>query len=131
MSTVKILVVEDEGILQLDLVARLSDLGYTAVAVASSGEQAIREAARAQPDLVLMDIRLKGPMDGIDTASILRRSADIPIIFTTALDDSATAARVQALAPAGYLTKPFRDGEIEQAIREALQHRQIGRETER
>ena len=121
MKTVKILVVEDEGILQLDLMARLTDLGYTVVAVASSGEMTIREASRTNPDLVLMDIRIKGPMDGIETASILRGQSDIPIIFITTLNDPNTAARVRDFAPAGCLTKPFRNGEIEQVVQDALQ----------
>jgi CheY-like chemotaxis protein len=121
MKQIKVLVVEDEGIVQLDLVARLTDLGYTVAAAASSGEAAIREASGTRPDLVLMDIRIKGPMDGIETASILRARFGIPIVFVTALYDPATIERAQALKPAGILTKPFRDHELELAIDAALE----------
>jgi CheY-like chemotaxis protein len=120
VKKIQILLVEDEAILQLDLVARLADLGYTEVAVASSGEMAIRKATEIQPDLLLMDIRIKGVMDGIEAASIIRSQLEVPVVFISALNDASTIVRINEFGAAGYLTKPLQDGEIAQAVQSAL-----------
>jgi CheY-like chemotaxis protein len=84
MANAKILVVEDEAIVAKDLQYRLTKFGYTVPAIASSGEEAINKAVEISPDLVLMDIRLKGSMDGIEAAQEIYKRLDIPVIYLTA-----------------------------------------------
>jgi PAS domain S-box-containing protein len=119
-AKLKILLVEDEAIVAMDVQERLRSLGYTVPAVASTGKAAIQKAAEAQPDLVLMDIKLKGGMDGIQAADEIRGRFDIPIVYLTALSDEATLQRAKATGPFGYLRKPFDEGELRTAIEIAL-----------
>ncbi len=116
----RILVVEDESIVALDLKFRLMSMGYTVPAPASSGEAAIQEAARTRPDLVLMDIRLRGDMDGIQAAGEIQARFDIPVIYLTALADDSTMRRVAETPHAGCILKPFSDDELQSAIEAAL-----------
>ncbi len=90
---VRIQIVEDESIVAFDIQHRLAFLGYQTAGVASSGEEAIRLAGEVRPDLVLMDIRLKGPMDGVQAAEAIRTVHDVPIIFLTAYADDETLER--------------------------------------
>src|SRR5213592_1765591 len=90
MDKARILVVEDESLLAEDIQERLKNLGYEVAAVAHSGEEALAGVAAAQPDLVLMDIRLKGKMDGIDTARVVRERFNLPVVY---LKSSARSAR--------------------------------------
>jgi len=112
MTNAKILVVEDEAIVAKDLQYRLKKFGYTVPAIASSGEEAINKAIEISPDLVLMDIRLKGNMDGIEAAQEISRGLDIPIIYLTAYADDTTLQRAKITEPFGYLLKPFKEKEL-------------------
>ena len=101
-----ILIVEDELILAKDLQRTLIDLGYDAYAIASSAEAAMKRADERCPDLVMMDIRIKGPRDGIETANILKKKFSTAIIYLTAHADPAMIERAKETEPHGYLIKP-------------------------
>jgi diguanylate cyclase (GGDEF)-like protein/PAS domain S-box-containing protein len=125
MRKVQILVVEDENIVAKDLQQRLKALGYEIPAVASSGEEAVRKAEESQPDLVLMDIRLKGNMDGVETADIMRRKFNIPVVYLTAYADNHTLQRAKITEPFGYILKPFEERELHTCIEVALYKHQM------
>jgi len=114
----RILIVEDESIVQLDLQTRLRRLGYAVVGVAARGEEAVAKAAELVPDLVLMDVRLNGPMDGIEAARRIRSERLIPIVYVTAYADSFDPVTSEPLRP--RLSKPFRTPELQAAIAQAL-----------
>lgn len=116
MSNPKILVVEDEGIVAIDIQICLESLGYTVTAIADTGELAIKKAKETYPDLVLMDIRLKGKMDGIEAARKITEDLDIPIIYLTAYADRTTLERAKITGPFGYILKPFEERELHTAI---------------
>jgi two-component system, NtrC family, response regulator AtoC len=116
----RILIVEDERITAEDLRDILTDLGYTVTASVSSGDEAIARAEDTMPDLALMDIRIKGQMDGTEAARILRERFNIPVIYLTAHADSATVARAKNSEPLGYITKPFQEAELHASIEIAL-----------
>jgi CheY-like chemotaxis protein len=121
---IKILVVEDEAITAKALEHSLKDVGYDVVGIASSGEEAIRQAARTQPDLVLMDIMLRGLIDGVSATQRIQTRFDIPVIYLTALSDNETVKRVMHSNPYGYIVKPFTEEEVYEAIEKALgQHK--------
>ncbi len=128
MEKTKILIVEDEGIIAKDIQHTLKQLGYTVPAIANSGEAAIEKAAQTRPDLVLMDIVLKGAMDGIEAATQIRDRFDIPIIFVTAYADEKMLKRARVTEPFGYLLKPFDERELHTNIQMALyKHRMESR----
>src|SRR5512143_2014839 len=128
MSTTPILVVEDEYIVGKDVEARLVNLGYSVMAVVGSGEEAVAHVRRRSPELVLMDIMLKGEMDGIAAAEQIRSIADIPIVFLTAFADMQTLRRAQVTDAFGYLLKPFEERELQITIEMALyKHRMESR----
>ncbi len=116
----RILVVEDETIVALDLQNSLKILGYEVVGHASSGEEAIAKANATQPDLVLMDIILKGEMDGVQAADTIRAQLNIPIIFLTACADERTLQRAKVTEAFGYILKPFEERELHGHIEIAL-----------
>ena len=116
----RILIVEDERITAEDLAEVLRDLGYQVSAVVSSGEEAIREAEDNRPDLVLMDIRIKGEMDGTETARILRERFDVPVVYLTAHADRDTLERAKHSRPLGYIVKPFHEAELHASVEMAL-----------
>ncbi len=120
MNAATILVVEDEVIVAMDLTQHLETMGYTVTGTAVTGEEAIRLARAQRPALVLMDIMLQGPMNGIDAARHIGRELRIPVIFLTALNDAETVRRAAETAPYGYLTKPFQIRELRAAIEVAL-----------
>ncbi|MFS0516061.1 response regulator [Nostoc sp. UIC 10607] len=113
MTNAKILVVEDEAIVAKDLQHRLIKFGYTVPAIASSGEEAINKAVEICPDIVLMDIKLKGSMDGIEAAQEIYKRLDIPVIYLTAYADEDTLERAKITEPFGYLLKPFKEKELQ------------------
>ncbi|MEH2435696.1 MAG: ATP-binding protein [Nostoc sp.] len=113
MTKAKILVVEDEAIVAKDLQLRLIKFGYTVPAIASSGEEAINKAVETSPDLVLMDIKLKGSMDGIEAAEEIYKRLDIPVIYLTAYADDNTLRRAKITEPFAYLIKPFKERELQ------------------
>lgn len=120
MPLANILIVEDENIVALDLEIRLKNLGYSITAKVASGEQALQRMIDADVDLVLMDIRLKGKMDGIQAAGIIRTQYDIPVIYLTAFVDEYTLERTRATEPYGYILKPFEEQELSAQIEMAL-----------
>lgn len=116
----RILVVEDEAIVLLDLKNRLNTLGYVIVGSASYGEDAIKKAEETRPDIILMDIGLKGKVDGIEAADHIRRQLNIPIIYLTANSDFTTLQRAKVTEPFGYILKPFDERELRTTIEMAL-----------
>ncbi len=118
---IQILVVEDERIIALNLKENLESLGYAVPAIAATGEQAIAAATDLQPDLVLMDIRLKGAMDGIQAAEQIWERLQIPIIYVTGHSDRSTLERAKVTTPFGYVLKPVKERELYVAIETALQ----------
>lgn len=115
-----ILIVEDEAIVALDIAQKLEAQGYTVDAIADSGEEALLQAHSRLPDLVVMDINLKGKMDGIQTAALLRKIAPTPVIYLTALTDRSIIERARDTEPEAYLVKPFKDADLNIAIELAL-----------
>ncbi len=103
----KILVVEDEIIVAVNLGQKLKKLGYELVGITSSGEEAIQKAEENHPDLVLMDINIEGNLDGIETAEVLRNRFHTPVIYLTAYADESTLDRAKKTEPLGYIVKPF------------------------
>jgi signal transduction histidine kinase len=120
-----ILIVEDENIVALDMRMRLEAMGYRVVDVVDSGERATESVARLQPDLVLMDIKLKGDQDGIEAASQLRERSEVPVIFVTAFTDERTLDRAKRASPYGYIVKPFHERELRIAIELAIYKHQL------
>jgi PAS domain S-box-containing protein len=120
----RILIVEDERITAEDLHDILTELGYTVTASASSGAEAIAKAEETKPDLALMDIRIKGDMDGIETARVLRDRFNLPVVYLTAHADTATLSRAKLATPLGYITKPFQEAELHASIEIALHKHQ-------
>ena len=120
MNKTSILIVEDEIIIAADLENKLKQIGYDVAGIASQGAEAVEMARYRRPSLILMDIRLDGPMDGIETADTIRRRYDIPVIFLTAHSDRTTLSRAKLAAPFGYILKPFEDRELVTQIELAL-----------
>ncbi len=120
MIKTRILIVEDETIVALDIQDRLTELGYEVTGVADRGDAALTLAAANRPDLVLMDIQLKGSTDGIATAETIRERWRIPVIYLTAFSDTSTLQRAKITEPFGYIIKPFEDREIQSTIEMAL-----------
>ncbi len=115
-----ILVVEDERVVARDIEESLLRMGYDVVGTAASAAECLERAEAQRPDLVLMDIRIEGALDGIETARILRTRYDVPIIFLTAFADEHTVARARETEAHGYILKPFRAGELRSAVEIAL-----------
>jgi PAS domain S-box-containing protein len=120
MNKAKILVVEDENVVALDIERCLQNLGYGVVGLASSAEKALAKAAKDRPDLVLMDIRLKGAMDGVEAAEQLRQRFNLPVVYLTAYADETTLQRAKVTQPFGYLLKPFDPRLLEPTLEMAL-----------
>lgn len=123
-ARVRVMVVEDEGIVALDLVTTLRRLGYDVDNAVASGEEAIVCAGQQRPDLVLMDIRLAGKLDGIAAAEAITHSLDVPIVFLTAHSDDDTLRRAKAVEPYSYLVKPYRAADLRCAIEVTLHRHQ-------
>ena len=120
MKRAKILIVEDEMIIAGELEARMVALGYDVAGIAASGEEAIQLAFEKRPDLVFMDIVLKGEMDGIQAAGVISKGLSIPIVYLTAYADQSTLERAKVTEPMGYLVKPFSESELRAAVEIAL-----------
>lgn len=120
MEKKKIFVVEDESIVSLEIQSRIKHLGYLVSGTAASGDEAIRKVIDLKPDLILMDIRIKGDMDGIETAAEIKKIYDIPVIFLTAYADPVTIQRAKITDPFGYIIKPFEERELHISIEIAL-----------
>lgn len=114
---VRVLIVEDEILLAIDMRTMLEANGCTVVGIAASADQAISVAERERPDLVLMDVRLEGQRDGVDAAIEIRQRLDIPSLFVTANADARTQERAQAARPFGFIVKPFSEMMLLKALR--------------
>jgi DNA-binding LytR/AlgR family response regulator len=128
-STVKILIVEDEMIIGAKISMLVSNLGYEVTGLLSRGEEAIQHVAENKPDIVLLDINLKGKIDGIETAMQLQKSGNIPVIYITANSDETTFNRAKATKPAAFIAKPFKQLDLQRAI-ELTISRMAGEEPE-
>ncbi len=127
----KILVVEDENIVAMDLRMSLTGLGYQVTGTVGTGSEALDSARRRRPDLVLMDINLRGEMDGTEAAEAMRRELALPVVYLTAFSDEATLRRAQVTEPFGYLLKPFDERELHITIEMAVYRHQAQREHEK
>lgn len=116
----KIMLVEDEMIVAVGMQRRLENMGYVVLDIVDNGEEAVRKAGELKPDLILMDIVLKGEMDGIEAAQQIHELYDIPIIYLTAYSDEETLERAKITEPFGYVLKPFEDREVQSVIEMAL-----------
>ncbi|GAB7015528.1 response regulator [Methanogenium cariaci] len=121
MTDTKIMIVEDEAVIAMLLEKLLEVSGYAVAGPVANGEDAIRLAGSESPDLILMDIRIEGSMDGIDTTIKIHEQYDIPVVFLTAHSDSDTYERAMKTEPYGFLLKPLRRDELKSAIDTAIQ----------
>ncbi|MDI9635886.1 ATP-binding protein [Oscillatoria amoena NRMC-F 0135] len=120
MKKTKILIVEDETIIAMDIRSSLESMGYHVVGIATTGESAIQKVKDSQPDLVLMDINIRGEIDGIQTAEQIKIERQTPIIYLTAHTDIATLTRAKATEPFGYIVKPFEEQDLYTTVEIAL-----------
>lgn len=120
MKKLRVLIVEDEPIIAADLADRLTDMGYEVAQQFSSGEEALTYVDQNELDLVLMDIKLEGKLDGIETAQKLQEKHPYPIIYLSSNTDEPTFARAKSTLPAAFLTKPFRGKDLQHAIELAV-----------
>ncbi|MFB6279714.1 MAG: sigma 54-interacting transcriptional regulator, partial [Salinibacter sp.] len=132
MSTsARILIVEDEFAVAMELEDHLGALGYTVVDHVMTGAEAVDRAADTEPDLVLMDVHLDGPMDGVEAARTIRASQSVPVVFVTAYSDDETLQRATDTTPYGYVVKPFEERELYAAVEVALHTHALQRRVER
>jgi diguanylate cyclase (GGDEF)-like protein/PAS domain S-box-containing protein len=122
-----VLVVEDESVVAMDLDGQLQDMGYRVCGCVDNGRDAIARARSDKPDLILMDVVLKGDMDGIAAAAFISKELHIPVLFLTAYSDDQTVARAASTLPYGYLTKPFQNRELHAGIEVALRKADLER----
>ncbi len=120
MAKANILIVEDEAIIASVIAGALKKFDYEVVDILNSGEAAVAAALQKKPDLILMDIRLQGAMDGISAAERIQEQLDIPIIYLTAYADEPTLERAKKTKPYGYIPKPFQEIELKTTIEMAL-----------
>lgn len=120
MPKTNVLVVEDESIVSKDIQHSLKKLGYNVVGAASTGERAFELATSEKPDIILMDIMLKGDMNGIDTAQRVKEELQIPVIYLTAYADESTLEKAKVTEPYGYIIKPFKEVDLHTSIEMAL-----------
>jgi len=120
MAKTSVLVVEDESIVAKDIQNSLKKLGYAVPSIENSGEDAIEAAGRHRPDLILMDIMLKGEISGIEAAEQIRTRYQIPVIFLTAYADESTLSKAKVTEPYGYIIKPFKEIDLHTSIEMAL-----------
>jgi two-component system, response regulator PdtaR len=123
----RLLVVEDDVFIGMEIEDILRTAGHDVLAIAVSADEAVAAALDARPDLILMDIRLLGPRDGIDAALEIRQRADIPAIFVSAHQDAAVRSRAEAARPLGWVPKPFSPPQLLAALEAALRDLRAGR----
>ena len=116
MAAIKILVVEDEMIIGAKISMHLTSLGYEVTGIVPRGEEAVMHAEQNPPDIVLLDINLKGTIDGIETAKLMQRFGDMPIIYLTANTDEGTFNRAKSTRPFAFISKPFKQLDLQRAI---------------
>ncbi|MEM3373422.1 MAG: response regulator, partial [Candidatus Anstonellales archaeon] len=130
----RIFIVEDESIFALELQQRVIDIGHSVAGVADNGKEAIEKVLDVKPDLILMDIHLKGEIDGIQTAQQILSKYRVPIVYLTDYSDDETVSRAKITSPHGYLVKPIEDRELYISIEVSLANFEIEkklRESER
>ncbi len=115
-SPFKILIVEDEMIIGANISLQLSKLGYEVTGIISKGEDALNHVRINRPDIIIMDIQLKGKMDGVDTARVIQREFPIPVIYLTANTDNEYFTRAKATNPSAFISKPFKKLDLQHAI---------------
>ncbi|WP_027135454.1 ATP-binding response regulator [Geminicoccus roseus] len=120
MTPSRILIVEDDRVVARDIRVQLTRIGHEVVGATARGEDAVAMALELRPDLVLMDVRLEGDLDGIDAAQQIRERCQIPVVFLTAYADEETVQRASRTEPFGYLLKPFEDSQLRTAIEMAV-----------
>lgn len=120
MGKIKVVIVEDESIVAKDIQTILKNLGYNVVGVYAAGEKALADLENVQPDIVLMDIMLKGEITGIQAAEIIRERYDVPVVFLTAYADESTIEKAKTAIPYGYIIKPLKEKELETTIEMAI-----------
>jgi DNA-binding NarL/FixJ family response regulator len=123
--TPRILIVEDEAITAMDIKRILGNLGFEVVSTASRGDEAIQKAEDLKPDLVIMDILLKGEMNGIEAARKIQTLLDIPVIYLTAYSDEKTLKKVESTKPYGFISKPVKHDVLEESIVSALNKHEL------
>lgn len=114
--SIKILIVEDEMLIAAKISTLLTELGYEVVGILARAEDALLQAEENAPDMALLDIRLKGKMDGVELALALQKARELPIIFLTANADEATFNRAKAAKPYAFVSKPFKKTDLQRAI---------------
>ncbi len=124
MSQTKIVIVEDESMVAMQIKHNLEELGYTVPGLAATGAAALQVVSETRPDLVLMDIRLKGDMDGIETARQIRARFKIPVVYLTAFSDETTVKRASSTQPLGFILKPFTKNHLRISLELALSKKQ-------
>lgn len=120
MAAPRILIVEDEKVVATDIEECLAESGYTVLGAVASGREALKRIVETDPDLVLIDIKLKGPLDGVDVAEAICKHLDIPVVYLTAYADAETLERAKKTDPAGYILKPFDGQRLRTAVEIAL-----------
>jgi CheY-like chemotaxis protein len=131
MEKLKILIVEDEGVVALQLKVNIEKWGCTVADIFASGEEALEHLEALAPDLVMMDMTLQGKLDGIQTADIIRKQYNLPVIYITAHSEEKTIARAKTTQPYGYILKPFNAQEIRIAIEVAHYKHRVDMEKEK
>jgi DNA-binding NarL/FixJ family response regulator len=121
----RILIVEDEHIVAMGIKRMLKNLGYILAGVASSGEEAINKAESTFPDLVLMDIMLKGEMNGIEAAKEIKVRFGVPVVYLTACSESKIVDSAWKTGPSGYIVKPFDEKDLQKSIDVALRRQRM------
>ena len=121
----RILIVEDEALIAMEMAHRLESFGLEVVGTAASGERALALIEQNRPDLIMMDVQIKGPIDGIETARLIRERMDVPVLFLTAYGDEKTLTRALDTAPYGYLIKPYRPDELRATIKVVLEKHEV------
>lgn len=120
MEKLNIFIVEDESIVAKDIQNSLVKLGYNVIGVANNGKDAIEKITELGPDLVLMDIMIKGPMTGIEVSEKIKETVSVPVIFLTAYADEGTLSRAKITEPYGYILKPFKEIDLHSTIEMAV-----------
>ena len=120
MSKARILIVEDEAIIAMEIESGLQSLGYEVTSVVNTGDKALQKTEEDKPDLILMDIRIQGDKDGIETAEIIRNKFGIPVIFSTAYLDEERIERAKITMPFGYVLKPIQERDLKVTLEMAL-----------
>lgn len=125
-TPIKILVVEDEMIIAAKISMHLTNLGYEVTGILPRGEEALISVEENRPDIVLMDIRLKGDLNGIDTAIRMQKNTGVPVIFLTANADEATFNKAKAAKPYAFISKPYKQVDLQRAIELTISHLAAG-----